>query len=88
MFTVRWTRSATNELTDLWTRADSALRQAITAAAHRIDQELRADPENKGESRGDNERVWFAFPLGIRFEVDRRRSVARILHVWNYGRRR
>src|SRR4051812_32671572 len=46
------------------------MRQAITAAAHQIDQGLRGDPESKGESRGGADRVWFVFPLGIRFEVD------------------
>ena len=44
MFTVRWPRSARNELAALWIAADSVLRQAITTAAHRIDQGLRQDP--------------------------------------------
>jgi len=87
MFTVRWTRSALNELATLWTQADSALRQAITAATNQIDQELQQDPESKGESREGNERILFVFPLGIRYEVDRQRSIVRVLHVWSYRRR-
>jgi hypothetical protein len=34
MFTVRWKRSALNELAALWTQADSAMRQAINAATN------------------------------------------------------
>jgi hypothetical protein len=87
MFTVRWKRSALNELTTLWTQADSATRQAITAASHRIEQTLRQDPEGVGESRTGNLQVWFVFPLGVRFVVDPQQSVVRIVHVWTYRRR-
>jgi hypothetical protein len=87
MSTVRWVRSALNELAALWIQGDSAMRQAITAAAHRIDQELQRDPENTGESRGGEERVAFVFPLGVRFEVDKEHSVVRVLQVWSWSRR-
>lgn len=87
MFTVRWKRSALNELATLWTQADSAMRQAITTANNRIDRELQHDPENRGESRGVGGRIYFEFPLGIRFEVDRQQSLVHILHVWSFRRR-
>jgi hypothetical protein len=87
MFTVRWKRSALNELAALWTQADSAMRRAITTATHRIDQELRHDAENRGESRGNQERVYFEFPLGIRFEVDRQESLVHVLQVWSFRKR-
>lgn len=87
MFTVRWKRSALNELAALWTQADSTMRQAITAATNRIDQELQHDPENQSESRGGGERVYFEFPLGIRFEVDRQESLVHVLHVWSFRKR-
>lgn len=80
-FTVRWTRSALNELTVLWTEAGSAFRQAITAATHEIDQRLASDPENEGESREDTLRVLFVFPLTIRYEVDVPGRIVRVMHV-------
>lgn len=87
MFQVRWKRSALDELAALWTQADSAMRLAITRATNRIDQELRGDPENRGESRGTQERVYFEFPLGIRFEVDRQLSLVHVLQVWSFRKR-
>jgi hypothetical protein len=40
MFQVEWLQVALDELTDLWTRADSVQRQAITAASHVLEQRL------------------------------------------------
>jgi hypothetical protein len=87
MFTVRWKRSALDELAALWSSADSVMRQAITTATNQIDLGLQHDPIEKGESRGSEQRIWFMFPLGIRFEVDRQQSSVRVLHVWSYRRR-
>jgi len=75
MYTVRWKRSALNELAALWTEADSATRQALTAAANQVDQQLRRDPNDTGESRTGDERIYLVFPLGIEFEVDTQRSL-------------
>jgi hypothetical protein len=88
MFIVRWARSARDELAALWIQAESERRQEITAAAHRIDQELETNPDGVGESRLGNERVAFFFPLGIRFDVDQEQSTVRVLQVWNYRQRR
>ena len=38
MFRVVWLQVALDELTTLWIQADAALRQAITAASHIVDQ--------------------------------------------------
>jgi hypothetical protein len=82
MFTVRWKRSALNELADLWVKADSAVRQSITAASQGIDQQLKDDPENQGESRSGDLRIFFLAPLGITYEVDNQTSTVYVLHVW------
>jgi hypothetical protein len=63
------------------------MRRAITTATHRIDEELRHDPENQGESRSSQERVYFEFPLGIRFEIDRQQSLVHVLQVWSFRKR-
>jgi hypothetical protein len=84
MFRVRWKQSALNELAALWMAADSEERRAITAATHRIDQLLRGDPDNQGESRPGGRRILFVPPLGILFRVDAAQAVVRVLHVWRY----
>jgi hypothetical protein len=88
MYTVRWKKTALSDLTSFWIQADSALRKAITQASHQIDKTLARDPENTGESRIHTDKVWFVFPLGIRFEVDAHNKTARILQVWLYKKRK
>jgi len=87
MFTVRWRRSARDELAALWTQADAVIRQAITAATNEIDRRLARDPTNLGESRGDELRIWFVFPLGVRFRIDLNHAVVHVIQVWNFRRR-
>ena len=65
MYRVEWLQSALDELTAIWTRADSALRRAITAASHQIDRQLQHDPDQQGESHPKGRRVLFAPPLGV-----------------------
>lgn len=84
MFRVRWKQSALDALAAMWAAADSQLRRAITAAVHRIDQELRIDPASKGESRPNGRRVHFEAPLGVLFQVEPQHSIVRVLRVWQY----
>jgi hypothetical protein len=87
MFTVRWEEQALNELADLWTRADSSQRQAITEASHQIDQQLSDDPENQGESRPLGCRILFAPPLGVIFHIEQHAPLVSVLHVWRFRQR-
>lgn len=82
MFQVVWLQTALDELAAIWLEEGSALRQAITAAAHAIDPLLHVDPQNQGESRADGQRILFQTPLGVTFEVRQQAGVVRILHVW------
>ena len=86
MFRVRWEETALNELTSLWLGADSMMRQAITAATHRIDQQLRADPLEHSESRPGGRRILFISPLGILFRVENDRQMVSVLRVWLFRR--
>jgi hypothetical protein len=63
MFRVVWLQIALDELADAWLQGDSALRKAITAASHDIDQRLGRDPHEEGESRPGGRRLTFAAPL-------------------------
>jgi hypothetical protein len=85
-YMVIWLRRAIDQLTDLWLKADSELREAITKAAHQIDQELKSNPEEVGESRPDGRRIHFVQPLAILFEV--RQGAVRILYAWDARRKR
>jgi hypothetical protein len=87
MFRVEWLQEALDELTNIWMREDSSVRKLITAAVHSLDQALAADPYRESESRDDEERVLFAYPLAVRVEVDLRRRAVWVLHVWRFQRR-
>jgi hypothetical protein len=84
MFRVEWKPAALNDLTTLWTSSGSGQRRAITAAAHAIEQQLRIDPQNQGESRPNGRRILFAPPLGVRFRVHPQRSTVDIFQVWTF----
>ena len=62
MFQIIWLQRAVNDLAEIWTRADSVRRQAVTEAANAIDQTLRSNPTGWGESRGGEKRIGFAPP--------------------------
>jgi plasmid stabilization system protein ParE len=82
-FSVVWTRRAENELAAIWLTASD--RNAVTQAAHRLDQRLANDPLNEGESRHANYRIAFENPLGILFEVDEDINTVWVLQVWVTG---
>lgn len=84
MYRVEWQQEAVNELADIWIKGDSPLRQAITSATHNLDRELAANPFRDSESRDGDVRILFTSPLGALFEVDVKRQVVWILHVWAF----
>ena len=86
MFQVAWLRTALDELADVSARADSSGRKAITVAAHAIEQRLKVNPQNEGESREQERRILFQEPLAASFEVVSRQRVVRVLHVWSIRR--
>ena len=88
MFSVRWARSALNELAEIWVGSSSDIRSEITAAAAKIDRLLDASPLDIGESRSTGIRVLFADGLAVEYHVlldDRRVTVVR---VWRVRRNR
>jgi hypothetical protein len=70
MFRVRWGRRALDELTTLWTEANSVQRKAITAATEVLDDRLRRNPFGEGESRSNRQRITFVPPLAVRFRIE------------------
>jgi hypothetical protein len=84
MAVVRWEQAALDELADIWVRASSAERQAVSAAARVIEQRLQLAPELEGESRPRGRRVTFVAPLGAMFRVEANGTIASVLHVWRF----
>jgi hypothetical protein len=67
-YTVVWTKTALDELAELWINARD--RNAVTAAAHVIDAELSQDAATKGVEVAEGLRAFFDPPLRILFAVD------------------
>jgi plasmid stabilization system protein ParE len=82
MFAVRWKKVARENLAEIWLQA--ADRNAVTRATHRIDQLLRSNPEQKGESRDGGRRVLLEPPLGVVFRVRTQGQIVEVLRVWQF----
>ena len=80
-FTVTWLPSAEQELASIWMAASN--RDAVTQAAYVVDQRLKTDPENEGESRTKDRRILFCKPLGVLYRVLGDEQVVQVLHVWS-----
>ncbi len=88
MFHVEWLQQALDELTNAWLAADSAQRQAITAASHEVDQRLQSDPHNEGESRAAGRRILFAPPLAVTYRIEADGQTVTVVQVRVFRRRR
>ena len=84
-YRVAWTDSAQDHLARVWLASDK--RPGITSAAASIDDELREDPETKGESRRAGVRVLIFRPLGVEFEVIPEDRTVYVLSAWTTERR-
>ena len=63
---------------------ESTPRRKVTAAAHRIDQRLRRNPETAGESREQGRRILLEPPLGVLFRVEPDDLIVHVLTVWRF----
>lgn len=87
MFGVRWEETALDQLAELWTAADSGLRQTITATAAQIDRQLQTDPLGPSESRPEGRRILLLAPLGILFRMEADGQTVSVLRVWLFRKR-
>jgi hypothetical protein len=53
----------------------------LIRAMNRIDEVLRLDPNNSGESRADFERIYFEPPLSVTYEVHEDERVVIVLRA-------
>jgi hypothetical protein len=87
MHRVRWERRALHELARLWIQGTPAVRQALTAASHTLDQRLRTDPHNEGESRPRGRRITFIPPLAVVFRIEPDGQTVSVLSIRLFRRR-
>jgi hypothetical protein len=81
-YTVTWSRSAQNDLAELWT--ESADRALIAETADAIDAILKRDPYRFSESRSGNSRVMLMPPLAVAFDVSEDDRLVSVWSVWRW----
>ncbi|MBY0229534.1 MAG: hypothetical protein K2W96_09665 [Gemmataceae bacterium] len=84
-FSIFRTGEATIPLKAAWEEGDDELRRSIICATQKIDHQLAADPADAGESRDENQRILFSFPVGVLFEIDQDQKRVNILRAWAYN---
>jgi plasmid stabilization system protein ParE len=84
-YTVEWLPEAEAQLTTAWLA--SADRNAVTAAARRVDLDLAKDPFAVGESREENVRIGFEFPLRYLYRVHAGRAQVQVFSLSLYAKR-
>jgi hypothetical protein len=78
-FTVVWSQTALDRLTDIWLLSTN--RNAVTAAQHQVDQLLRVDPDTRGVPFfGD--RLLAVAPIRVLFSIDVQDMMVRVHDVW------
>jgi hypothetical protein len=81
-YIVHWTDVALDELAVVWTAATD--RNAVTAASHRLEQEIAADPYSRGLQRiSTGNYTAVDLPLGIEYDVIEDDKTVRVLRVWS-----
>lgn len=80
-YTVIWERSAEHDLTEIWLH--SRLKHAINQAVAKIDDDLKAKPQECGESRERGRRAHFVWPLGVAYLIEEDDRQVRVLSVWH-----
>jgi hypothetical protein len=82
-FTVTWVPAAEIELANLWLVAID--REGLLIAADQIDQQLKSDPENFGESRSAQRRIIIVPPLAVTYHVLPADRFVQILNVRDFA---
>ncbi len=81
-YIVYWIVVALDDLAAVWMAAVD--RNAVTAAAHQLEQEIAADPYGRGLFRASSGNYTAVdLPLGIEFDIVEDDKTVRILRVWS-----
>lgn len=85
MIPVDWADEALDSAMEIWMAAGD--RNAVSDAIEAIDRELARNAANAGESRPDGQRVTYALPLGVRYEVLDGPPRVRVVACWEVRKR-
>jgi hypothetical protein len=66
----KWTKKALDKLADGYVTLSLVEQDVVEACVLRINSSLATDPWIYGESRSDDERIWFVDPLVIRYKIN------------------
>jgi hypothetical protein len=86
MPSVVWSQTALDELSDLWVKADPAVRALITETTELLDRRLRTNAIGSSESRSGTLRIVLSAPLGASFQIEDDKTVL-VVHIWLFGKR-
>ena len=78
---VVWRQTAEDELAAIWLASSN--RNAVTVAAHAIDQVLAVDADVVGRPVFDTVREYVHLPLGVEFEFIIADARVWVLKVWD-----
>ena len=81
-YRVIWLPVAESELAARWDT--SARRYDVVAAAAELDRRLAENGADEGESRPDDERITFEWPVGVQFRVDEATRTVFVVHFWEH----
>jgi hypothetical protein len=80
-WTVQWTPEAEERLAASWLASPN--RDAVTRAAHEIENVLEMFPNSAGKALFQNVREYSCPPLDVEYEVDDADHSVYVLNVWN-----
>ena len=65
----KWTKKALDKLADRYVTLSLTEQDLVEACVLRINASLAANPWAYGESRSEDERIWFVEPLVVRYKI-------------------
>jgi hypothetical protein len=66
----KWTKKTLDKLADHYVTLSLTEQDGVEACVHRINASLAVNPMAFGESRSEDERIWFVDPLVIRYMIN------------------
>ncbi len=84
-YVVVFTPQVNRDIVDLW--VESLHQREMTRAIDELVRQLRKDPLSVGESRLNNRRIVFLWPVGMEFEVDEDDRQDNVFNLWTFQKR-
>lgn len=85
MYRVEWMRTAEDDLERIYRSKPEFVHEEVRGAVEQAIESLTEDALNEGESRADQDRIFFCAPLVFDYFVVPDAMLAVIFHVRLYG---